>query len=163
MSKLRFLHPLAAGRLFLIALTLGLLAGCGGGGDSDSGSTSTNYVPAPSSLIGGTVVMSYGDGRSYTFTFNSSDATGVTRSDGKTTTAWSVQGLGGATMTLHLSYGTIYTGDDAINTQYDLYAMVFTSKTDGNFTLRENATSLTETNTPAINGTFKFTVYPPNG
>lgn len=155
----RFLFPTLCALLFT-----GLLAGCGGGGGSDGGSSGGGtYVAAPKTLTGGTLVVNYSDGRTYTLNFDNTTDTGVRRSDGKTSTAWTVSGLGGATLTLNISYGAIASGDDAANNVYDGYTFAFSTKTTGDLSLRENTTFNTYSSTPVTKGTFTFTVYPPNG
>jgi hypothetical protein len=158
-SRIKPFFPLG----FLSVFVTLLLAGCGGGG-GDNGSTggSGTYVAAPQTLTGGTLLLNYNDGRSYTLYFDNTTDTGIRRSDGKTSTAWTVSGLGGATLTLNISYGTVATGDDAANNVYDSYAMAFSSKTAGDFSLREN-TTINSGSAAVINGKFTFTVYPPNG
>lgn len=159
-SSLRNFRPYAI--LALFATGLLFLAGCGGSsGGSDSGGSS--YIAAPASLIGGTLVLTYSDGRSYTLVFNNSTDTGVTRSDGKTTTAWTTTGLGSAVLGINLFYGTIATGDAALDNVFDGYALAFSTKTTGDFSLKENTTANNYSNTPVISGTFSFTTYPPNG
>lgn len=157
-NTFRFLIP------SLCAIVLaGFVAGCGGGGGSDNSSGGGTYTPAPKDLTGGTMVVTYADGRSFTLYFDNSSDTGIRRSDGKTSTAWTVSGLGGATLTLNISYGTVATGTDAANNVYDGYTFAFATKTTGDLSLRENTTFNTYSSTPVTKGTFTFTVYPPNG
>lgn len=152
------------GILALLATGFLLLAGCGSGGSDNSGSDGgSSYIAAPSDLIGGVLVLKYSDGRSYTLNFNNSSDTGVTRSDGKTTTAWTSTGLGSAVLGINLFYGTIATGDAALDNVFDGYGLAFSTKTTGDFSLKENTTANTYGSTPSISGTFTFTTYPPNG
>jgi hypothetical protein len=153
MSKLR---PLA---LLLCALPF-FLAGCGGSSVADAPSSQTTNL-APKTLIGGVLVANYPDGRSFTFTINSSAANGVTRSDGKISTNWIGTGYGTGIMSFQVAYGAFTSG--SLNNVFDDYSLTFTGKDAGVLQIRENTTSATYATSPILTGNFKFTTYPPNG
>ncbi|MFI5355822.1 MAG: hypothetical protein ACHQ4G_00660 [Opitutales bacterium] len=150
--------------LSLLLLGLLLLPGCGGGGSGPDPSSSVPVgADAPNTLTGGVIVMSYSDGRTFTFTFNSTAGTGVTRSDGKTTTGWAASGYGTPQLVMSLAYGAIDTTNTPSTTVYDSYQLVFTTVTTGTMYVQENVTASTINTGKIISGTFKFTTYPSNG
>jgi len=138
-----------------------LTGGCGGGGSSPSSTTTTATVVAPKNLIGAVIVMNYADGRSFTFTFNSANANGVSRSDGRVTTNWIGDGYVTPVLAINLAYGAFIPG--SLDNVFDAYALTFSTATTGVFALRENTTSNTFASTAVIFGTFTITTYPPNG
>lgn len=154
-------HRLA--RVIFLSLSLLTIAGCGGGGDSSSGGSSggSTTVLGPKTLVGAVIVMTYGDGRSYTYTITSANANGVTRSDGKTSTNWTQAGLSSPVVTLDIAYGAFTPG--SLNNVFDDFGLNFSTQTTGNFTLREDVTSNTFATKTPLSGTFTFTTYPPNG
>ncbi len=149
--------------LLLLTVPVLLAGGCGGGGGGGSTTTSTPSatIVAPANLVGAVIVFNYADGRSYTITVNNGTATGVTRSDGKTTTNWVGAGYSSPVLTLDLAYGAFTAG--SLDNVFDDYGLTFVTKTTGSISLRENTTSRTFSTTTPIGGTFTITTYPPNG
>ncbi len=149
--------------LLLLTVPVLLAGGCGGGGGGSSTTTSTpsTTIVAPANLVGAVIVFNYADGRSYTITVNNGTATGVTRSDGKTTTNWVGAGYSSPVLTLDLAYGAFTAG--SLDNVFDDYGLTFVTKTTGSISLRENTTSRTFSTTTPIGGTFTITTYPPNG
>lgn len=148
---------------FLLAVSLLFIAGCGGGGGDSSSSSSggSTTTLGPKTLVGGVIVMNYGDGRSFTYTITSTAANGVSRSDGRTSTNWTQAGLATPVLTLDVAYGAFTPGD--LNNVFDDFGLNFSTKTTGTFVLREDITSATFATKTPISGTFTFTTYPPNG
>lgn len=142
----------------LLSSSLLLFTGCSGGGGDDS--TTTAAAVAPSSLSGSVVLLNYSDSRSYALTFTSTRGSGVSRSDGRTSTAWNGSGYETAVLSLELAYGAY--SSQSSNNIVDRYMLTFSSQKSGTFTLRENTTANSASSSALISGTFTFTTYPAN-
>lgn len=147
----------------LLAVPVLLTGGCGGGGGGTSTSSdSTSTAPlSPKTLIGAVIVMTYADGRAFTFTISSSNDNGVSRSDGRVTTKWIGNNYGTNVLVLDLAYGVF--ADGSLDNIFDDYNLAFGTTTTGVFTLRENTTSNTYFATTPTTGIFTITTYPPGG
>ena len=110
---------------------------------------------------GAVIVMNYGDGRSFTFTFNSANDNGVSRSDGRVTTKWIGAGYSSPVLTIDLAYGEFTPG--SVTNVFDDYGLNFVTATTGSILLRENITSATFATTTPLAGTFTITTFPPGG